>query len=80
MKNLQLTDYQATIVVSPRERFNHTRQSLESIYEHTEFPFELIYIDGGSPENIKSYLQQAASERGFELIRTDYYLLTQSSP
>ncbi len=74
MENSQLTDYQVTIVVSPRERFNHTRQSLESIYEHTEFPFELIYIDGGSPENIKSYLQQAASEKGFKLIRTDCYL------
>lgn len=65
---------QVTIVVSPRERFNSTAQSLESIYKHTQFPFELIYVDGGSPKNIKSYLEQAARKKGFELIRTDYYL------
>lgn len=65
---------QVTIVVSPRERFNYTCQSLESIYNHTEYGFQLVYVDGGSPENIKSYLQQAAREKGFELIRTDHYL------
>ncbi len=69
-----ITNPQVTIVVSPRERFNYTCQSLESIYNHTEYGFQLIYVDGGSPENIKSYLQQAAREKGFELIRTDYYL------
>lgn len=74
MHNSLVSDPQVTIIVSPRERFNYTSQSLESIYKHTEFPFELIYVDGGSPANIKSYLQQSAQEKGFELIRTDYYL------
>lgn len=74
MDSLLMSDSQVTIVVSPRERFNYTCQSLESIYKHTDFPFELIYVDGGSPANIRSYLQQAAHEKGFELIRTDYYL------
>lgn len=69
-----VTETQVTIIVSPRERFSYTRQSLESIYEHTKFPFKLIYVDGGSPENVKSYLEQAAKEKGFELIRCDYYL------
>ncbi|MBW4665548.1 MAG: glycosyltransferase [Chroococcus sp. CMT-3BRIN-NPC107] len=74
MNNSIVSDPEVTIVVSPRERFNHTSQSLESIYSYTEFPFKLIYVDGGSPENIKRYLQQAAQDKGFELIRTDYYL------
>lgn len=69
-----VAEAQVTIIVSPRERFSYTRQSLESIYEHTKFPFKLIYVDGGSPENVKSYLEQAAKEKGFELIRCDYYL------
>ncbi len=63
-----------TIVVSPRERFSFSRESLESIYEHTTVPFQLIYIDGNSPNPIKKYLQEKSQEKGFTLIRTDYYL------
>jgi GT2 family glycosyltransferase len=63
-----------TLVVSPRERFSCVRQSLESIYEHTHYPFELIYIDGGSPTSVKAYLAEQAAERQFSLLRTEYYL------
>ncbi len=65
---------EVTIVVVPRERFSHTRESLESIYEHTEYPFKLIYVDGGSPRHIKEYLREQAKQKQFQLIRTDYYL------
>ncbi|AUS99445.1 glycosyl transferase family 2 [Nostoc sp. CENA543] len=63
-----------TIIVSPRERFSCTIESLESIYEHTDYPFELIYIDGGSPRHIKEYLATQAQQKQFQLIRTDHYL------
>lgn len=69
-----MADPQVTIVVSPRERFSFTRESLESIYEHTEFPFELVYVDGGSPPQTRRYLETQAREKEFQLIRTDYYL------
>ncbi|MBE9190772.1 glycosyltransferase [Gloeocapsopsis crepidinum LEGE 06123] len=65
---------QVTIVVVPRERFSYTRESLESIYAHTKFPFELVYVDGGSPAHIESYLKQQAEEKNFKLIRSDRYL------
>jgi len=65
---------EVTIIVSPRERFSHTRESLESIYEHTKYPFKLIYIDGGSPRHIRDYLAKQAEQKQFQLIRTDYYL------
>ncbi len=65
---------QVTIVVSPRERFSFTRESLESIYDYTKIPFELIYVDGNSPRKIKQYLQEKSHEKGFKLIRTEYYL------
>jgi GT2 family glycosyltransferase len=67
-------DTQTTIVVVPRERFSHTRQSLESIYENTKIPFKLVYVDGGSPNNIRVYLEKQASKRNFHLIRTNHYL------
>ncbi|MCP6759039.1 MAG: glycosyltransferase [Fischerella sp. CENA71] len=65
---------EVTIVVVPRERFSYSRESLESIYENTDYPFKLIYVDGGSPADIKNYLQAKAAEKQFQLIRTDHYL------
>ncbi|NEQ25072.1 MAG: glycosyltransferase [Microcoleus sp. SIO2G3] len=69
-----MTDPQVTIVVVPRERFSCTRESLESIYEHTTFPFKLVYVDGNSPAHVRRYLEEQAQAKGFQLIRTDYYL------
>ncbi|MGB3237375.1 MAG: glycosyltransferase [Geitlerinemataceae cyanobacterium] len=63
-----------TIIVSPRERFSNTRQSLESIYQHTPQPFDLVYVDGGSPKPVQQYLEAQAAEKGFKLIRCDRYL------
>ena len=69
-----MSEPQVTIIVSPRERFSYTRESLESIYENTQIPFKLIYIDGNSPKKTGEYLQNQAQEKDFKLIRTDYYL------
>jgi len=63
-----------TVVVVPRERFSATRPALERMYAVTASPFPLVYVDGGSPRHIREYLEAQAKERGFKLIRTDYYL------
>lgn len=70
---------QVTIVVVPRERFSCTRDSLESIYEHTEFPFKLVYVDGNSPTHVRQYLEAQAQTKNFQLIRTDDYLYPNSA-
>lgn len=67
-------DPKVTIVIVPRERFSCTQESLESIYEHTTIPFNLIYVDGNSPEKIHHYLKQQAQAKNFQLLRTEYYL------
>ena len=69
-----MIDPQITIVVSPRERFSYTRESLESIYEHTKLPFKLVYVDGNSPADVRQYLEAKSQEKGFKLLLTDYYL------
>lgn len=69
-----MSDPQVTIVVVPRERFSYAKPSLESVYEHTIFPFSLVYVDGGSPPPIKRYLEDEARQKGFQLIRTNHYL------
>ncbi|MEL6605513.1 MAG: glycosyltransferase [Cyanobacteria bacterium J06614_10] len=63
-----------TLVVVPRERFSCTAESLESLYEHTQVPFDLVYVDGNSPPHIQKYLEENSKDRGFKLIRTEYYL------
>ncbi len=68
------TDPKVTIVVVPRERFSYASKSLESIYEHTTYPFKLVYVDGGSPNPVQSYLAEQAQLKGFELIRTPGFL------
>lgn len=63
-----------TIVVVPRDHFSDTRESLESIYANTDLPFDLAYVDGGSPRRIARYLREQSTARGFRLIRTEHYL------
>jgi GT2 family glycosyltransferase len=70
----QTDDCLVTIIVSPRERFSVSARSLDSIYEHTDAPFDLIYVDGGSPRYVRDYLARAAAERGFKLIRSETFL------
>lgn len=69
-----MEDLQVTIVVVPREQFSSTQESLESIYEHTQFPFKLVYVDGNSPPKVHRYLKAQAQAKNFQLLRTDYYL------
>ncbi len=69
-----MVEAKVTLVVVPRERFSCTRRSLESIFEHTKAPFELVYVDGNSPEATHEYLRAQAVEKGFELVRADRYL------
>ncbi|MGD1942287.1 MAG: hypothetical protein ACFB0G_13340, partial [Leptolyngbyaceae cyanobacterium] len=41
------------LIVSPRERFSHTRQALDSLYAITVLPFQLVYVDGCSPRQTR---------------------------
>ncbi|HEU5323262.1 MAG TPA: glycosyltransferase family 2 protein, partial [Methylomirabilota bacterium] len=59
-----------TIIVVPRERFRVTRRALEALYANTTGPFDLVYVDGGSPAAIRDYLAAEAPARGFTLVRT----------
>jgi GT2 family glycosyltransferase len=63
-----------TIIVVPRERFQFTQKSLESLYENTQYPFRLIYVDNNSPEPIQSYLEHQSAQKEFDLVRLPYYL------
>ena len=63
-----------TIIVVPREGFRVTGRALEALYERTQYPFSLVYVDTGSPRATRRRLESEARERGFTLIRTERYL------
>jgi GT2 family glycosyltransferase len=63
-----------TIVVVPRERFQFARESLESLYENTAYPFELVYVDNNSPTELRDYLIEESQLKGFKLVRSTYFL------
>lgn len=62
------------LIVGPRERFSSTQASLESIYQDTNYPFDLIYVDVCSPEPIQRYLEDQSRRKRFKLLRTEYYV------
>ncbi|HVM98380.1 MAG TPA: glycosyltransferase [Candidatus Acidoferrales bacterium] len=68
------TTASATIVVVARERFSVAMLSLQNILDSTHAPFELIYVDGGSPPATRDALQAAARQYGFRLLRDEGYL------
>lgn len=68
------TKPQVTIIVTPRERFGVAKESLESIYEFTPEPFELIYVDGKSPKELSAWITEQAAQRGFEHVKLDHFL------
>ena len=63
-----------TLIVVPRERFSYAQRSLDSLYDHTQIPFKLVYVDGKSPRGLRRSLEQQSIEKGFKLIRTEQYL------
>lgn len=68
-----------TIVVTPRDRFCFTQANLESILQNADIPYELIYVDGGSPDHIREYIKKASLQKKFQLIRIDHYLTPNQS-
>jgi GT2 family glycosyltransferase len=69
-----MTNPRATVIITQRERFGMTAESLESLYEFTDPPFDVVYVDGGSPEKTRNYLASQARQRGYTLVRREKYL------
>ncbi len=63
-----------SIVITQREGFSLSRQSLLSVLANTPQPYELIYVDGGSPTHVRDELRRLSDERGFRLLRHERYL------
>ena len=65
--------HRATIIVTQRERFGMTEESLDSLFEHTPGA-PVIYVDGNSPKRVASYLSGVADQGKIRLIREERFL------
>jgi GT2 family glycosyltransferase len=64
-----------TIVMVPRERYSGIAKAIETLYEHTEnAQFKLVVVDGGLPENVRTFIERESHDRGFMFIHKDYPL------
>jgi len=59
----------ATIVVVPNERFGASLDSVDSILAKTAPPFDLVYVDGGSPAPLGALLEARLDRAGSVLVR-----------
>jgi hypothetical protein len=64
----QTTRPAVTIVMSFRERWGLTLQSIESIASHTSAPFELWLLDSGMPQALRQALDEAGQAIQFKVI------------
>ena len=63
-----------TVVVVPREGFRVAPQCLSLLLEQTAEPFELVYVDTGSPKRISAQLRALVATHGGTFFRIDRYL------
>ncbi len=64
----------ATVIVTQRERFGMTEESLDNLYQHISDQVAVIVVDGNSPPRLARYLRAQAAQRGFQLIRREHFL------
>src|SRR5690349_5795936 len=62
-----------SIVIAPRDRFSIAPRALRSLLTTTTPPYQLVYVDAGSPADIRDELAAMARVHGFTLIRHDEY-------
>lgn len=67
-------DKRVTVVITQRESFSRSIESLSSVLGHSTVPYDLVYIDGGSPEPVQAQLRQYSEQHGFHLIRREHFL------
>ena len=64
----------ATVIVTQRERYGMTEESLESLYAHTPPEARVVVVDAGSPPRVRDLLRAESERRGFALIREERLL------
>ncbi|WP_340691995.1 glycosyltransferase family 2 protein [Hyphomonas sp.] len=63
-----------TVIVLHRDRFSLAVESLKEIIAATHSPYNLLYVDAGSPRKVAAELKHICDENGFRYERSDALL------
>jgi GT2 family glycosyltransferase len=63
-----------TVIMTSRERYSLTAESVANVYATTEYPFDLVYVDAGSPPAIGRRVRGLADTHGFRVVHADRLL------
>jgi GT2 family glycosyltransferase len=63
-----------TVAIVPRERFSFAKTSLDNILATTTGDYELLYVDGNSPPDVRDYIARQAEAHAFRVLRREAYL------
>ncbi|KCZ85197.1 glycosyltransferase family 2 protein [Hyphomonas adhaerens] len=74
MTEATTTKAKATIVMTARDRFSMAVRALNEIAKVTAKPYDLIYVDGGSPKSVADDIRATCETHGFRYLRYDHYL------
>ncbi|MGE0474458.1 MAG: glycosyltransferase family 2 protein [Nitrospirales bacterium] len=64
----------ATVAIIPRERFGHTDKTIRSVLENTQIDYNLIFVDGKTPEPIRTRVLKELELTKATILRSDSYL------
>lgn len=80
MKEETTMEPKVTIGFLPRERFELSAEALQSLYDHTPEPFELLVVDAATPEPYLREMQQVLDRYdNWRILRHDEHLLPAAS-
>jgi GT2 family glycosyltransferase len=64
----------ATVVMVPRDHFSAAPRAVRQLFDKTDEPFLLVYVDGGSPRRIRDAIYALQCEYDFVVLRSRRYL------
>jgi hypothetical protein len=71
---MKVKEKRATVAIVPRERFSHTEKTIRSVLENTQISYDLIFVDGKTPEPIRTRVLKVLEPANPTIIRSDSYL------
>ena len=64
----------ATVAIIPRERFGHTDKTIRSVLDNTQIEYDLIFVDGKTPEPISKCILKDLEPANATILRSESYL------
>jgi hypothetical protein len=69
------SDARVTLVCTPRDHHSHAVESLDALLAHTDPPFELVYVIGRAPDDVRGEVRRRVGDVGGTFIEWRDYLV-----